>query len=138
MKYRDPLQIACPSCGVEGAHSVRMLLALQARCTECQASLATIGHEMRTQLVAWSTFIGKVETAVELEAALGVSLSDPELEAAQTGLDLVTLIQGKLSRSAPDLTEAVRAAVTATRRIETSLEQLRLPLERLFEDQTSS
>jgi hypothetical protein len=137
MKFQDPFQTACPSCGIQGKHSVRTLLALQARCPACGSGLETLGREMKAQLVQWSAYIGKIEAAILLEKQLGISINDPELDAAETGMDLVALVRTKLAAPISEtrnVPEVVRAAITATRRTETSLEQLYLPLEKLLAD----
>jgi hypothetical protein len=78
-----------------------------------------------------------MEAAILLEKQLGISINDPELDAAETGMDLVALVRTKLAAPTSEtrnVPEVVRAAITATRRTETSLEQLYLPLEKLLAD----
>jgi hypothetical protein len=136
MQYQDPLQVTCPSCGVEGTHRVRTLLELRARCAVCDAALDLVGREMRQHLAEWATFVGKVEVAMDLESTFKISLSDPELEAAQRGMDLVAIIRAKLSPLAPDglaVAEIVRAAIARARRLETSPDQLATPFPDLFD-----
>jgi hypothetical protein len=90
---------------------------------------------MRAGLVEWSTFIGKIETAILLERQLGVRINDTDLDALETGMDFISLIGAKTS--SPDVSkvpEAVRAAITATRGAEISLEELRMPLNKLLAD----
>src|SRR5580765_6333639 len=122
MKYQDPAQVACPSCGANQAQPVHGLLALEARCVACDASLEAIGLEMRAQLRGWSAYVGRVETAIEIERALGVTILDSELDAVRTATDLVTLVRTKLPPSdarGSDVAEIVRGAIAATRRSET-------------------
>src|ERR1044072_7163172 len=82
MKFQDPFQAECPSCGVVGQYSVHSLLKLEARCAGCGATLETVGREMNAQLAQWSTYFDKVETVIRLEKELGVCIDDPELEGA--------------------------------------------------------
>ena len=139
MKYQDPFQITCPACRATGSHSVRSLLALQARCTGCGVALETVGREMNAQRVQWSTFFGKVEIAMLLEKKFGVSISDQELDAANTGMDLVELIRAKLALTtskASDAPEIVRAAITTVRQSEISLDEMHVQLANLLADLT--
>jgi hypothetical protein len=102
-----------------------------------RTSLWQVSTAEGSQLTEWFTYLGRVEATIIIEKALGVSISDPELEAVKTGMDLVSHVRARLSPTDPAasrLPEVVRAAIAATRDSETSLEQLPLPLEALLGD----
>ena len=135
MTYLDPLPITCPACGSSGEYSVRDLVALQARCLHCHQSLDVIGQKMRAQGSEWAIFFGKVWTTAGLEKELGIEVSDTELDNAQTGLELIHLIEQKVydAKQRMDLVERVRSAIESTRGIETSQQDLNLRFQELFE-----
>jgi hypothetical protein len=129
VRYKDPAELACPACGHEAEHRVRDLLALCAACPACHASLAQTGQEMRDQLAAWQTYMGKLQIALELERGRAFELNEPELDRVLVGLDFVALVRRKTNDAAPDadLAERVRQAVEKVRRRPTSLADLGLP-----------
>ena len=92
---------------------------------------------MRAQMTEWAIFFGKVWTTAGLEKELGIEVSDTELDNAQTGLDLIHLIEQKVydAKQRMDLVERVRSAIESTRGIETSQQDLALRFEKLFEPQ---
>lgn len=134
MKFIDPYEVLCVSCGLTGKYKVRDLLALQAKCLGCQVSLDSPGKEMRGMLSEWIVFVRTVDTVMVLEERLAIAILDADLENVQTGSDLVALVRGKVDggERSVDSAECVRAAVERAIGRDVALPDLEKPLASLF------
>jgi hypothetical protein len=133
MQFKDPFQVACQSCGSRGEHRVRELLNLRAICGACGVVLDRAGREMRATMTEVATLFGTIDAVLDLEKPLGTVITDADLEPVRTGLDLLSVIRGKMTGDGSEnLAQCVRAALEAARRAPTSLADLERPLADLF------
>src|SRR5437016_4248638 len=80
MRFLDPSPCRCTSCGLESALPVRDLLALTARCPNCDASFREIGLGMRRTTDEWSTFYKAIVILMRVEEELGITIADETVE----------------------------------------------------------
>ena len=103
MKFKDPQEIHCVSCGVESAIPVRDLLALTAHCPSCHASFSEIGLSMRRTVDEVSAGVKAITIIMHVEEQLGVTFPDEPFEAVCDGNELTL----------DDLAAAVRQSVSS-------------------------
>ena len=95
MQFKDPYNVECPACGYQAAYSVSSLLHLTAECTSCGEPLIGIGENMHRMKTDWGIWLAKVELATSLERELGVSIEDPDIDNADTVLELIQALAGR-------------------------------------------
>lgn len=102
MFYRDPMAVACPSCGHESTCKVAHLFALQARCAAWGIVLEDLARTMRRGSNRSRTLSIKLETLIELEAWLGrdIEMSDSPDDA--TVREFIGAIAGLIGRDRDD------------------------------------
>ena len=79
MRFKDPLDITCPSCQTISLQSPRELLEDLTRCPNCNASLKDIGVQMRITCDDFSAYLFWIELAMEIEVGTGIVISDDDL-----------------------------------------------------------
>ena len=134
MRFADPLSVTCPSCGKNGSYAPRDLVALRSRCRYCSSSLESVGREMRVQLSNWSAYLAKIHLAIDLERVLAIDVSDADLDAMKTPLDLIRFFRDRSSvaGSLRDIENEVLAALARSRRTTANRMDLQLDFAELF------
>jgi hypothetical protein len=80
MRFQDPSECTCKSCGVKSAIPVRELLRLTASCPKCQASFGEVGLSMRALSDDAATFFDAVQIIMQVEDDLGIEIPDSTVE----------------------------------------------------------
>ena len=130
MKFANPYTVACPSCHRTGNYAPRDLVALRVTCEHCSASLDSVGREMRSQLAEWTSYVAKIEMAIELERMFDVSITDAQIDSLRRPLDFAPLLNG--SRRRRPVEASILAALALWRRAPVDAHDLHRPFAELF------
>jgi len=130
MQFANPYAVTCPSCAKVGGYHPRALVSLRSRCQHCEAPLDSVGREMRAQLTEWNAYVARIEMAIELERAFGVTVEDADLDAMETPFDFVRLLRAQ-SITRPIESEVV-AVLSRVRRASAGTNDLRRNFTDLF------
>jgi hypothetical protein len=83
MRFQDPCDCLCKSCGTENKIRVRVLLDLTANCPNCAASLREYGLGIRSFIDEISPFWIAGSILFRLEDQLAITISDEALLAGR-------------------------------------------------------
>jgi hypothetical protein len=114
MKFRDPLDVTCPRCGVESQHRLCDWLSLAVNCPACGCSLAERAAQTKALIDGWTEFVTYAEVAWRVEDRLGVTINDRALFKSDrpTGLTLRGLAS-LVAEQFPETAAAARRHVCA-------------------------
>jgi hypothetical protein len=115
MKWPPTIKTACAACGRSFPIPTADLLALQAVCRRCGASLASAGEEHLRWYARYCREIDLFLVGYELQTAAGVDLSDGEVNAAMSLEDLSRAVASHLPPT-PDRETRAAELVTKTAR----------------------
>ena len=116
MRFEDPQQLACPSCGQGMTVRVADLLRLTATCPACGHSLREVGVRMRQRVDEIASFSGLVETLFIFEGKFGFETDDADLEDLRTPRDVIAYVARRAAPREVDPDEVLRALAQRLKR----------------------
>jgi hypothetical protein len=80
MRFKDPLDIVCGNCSKPQPVSVAHLLAQNAKCAHCDASLSTVGESIHRFMDELDVEFLLIEVVIDLANELSIDVPDKVLE----------------------------------------------------------
>lgn len=87
---------------------------------------------MRAELSSWSAYLATMDLAIELERVCAIEVTDDDLDAMKTPLDLVRFFRERSSGSSKDVESEALAWLTRVRGSRASPVDLQLEFTQLF------
>ena len=99
MKFKEPVQIQCPSCERRSGVRFKWLMEEGQRCPECHGSFAPLQERVRQMIREFGTYNHEIRFIMEIERKFGISISDDDISRIFTARELEQFVAEKSKRS---------------------------------------